>query len=90
MAIIQHLCAPNDVNGNPRRLYVLISDGESIAAWDEGYNGHHAVPGVWRDAAYNAERVNCTVKTYRDLKRILPSPNWAHNVPGYSHLRTLV
>ena len=90
MAHIQHLCAPNDGYGNPRRLYVLISDGESIAAWDEGYHGHHAVPGIWRDAAYNAERVNCTAKVYRDLKRTLPSPDWAHNVPGYGHLRALV
>jgi len=83
----QHLCTHNDRNGNPRRLYVLVFDGERIAAWDEGYRGNLAVPGIWREAAYNAEHVDCTVTLYRDLKRTLPSPEWAHDVPGYAHLR---
>ncbi len=90
MATIQHLCARNDHNGNPQRLYVLSVDGERIAAWDEGYLGHHAVPGIWREAAYNAERTDCSVALYRKLLRTLPSPEWAHDVPGYSHLRELV
>jgi hypothetical protein len=83
----QHLCTHNDRNGNPRRLYVLVSDGKRIAAWDEGHAGHHAVPGIWRDAAYNAERVDIKPGLYNELRRELPSPKWAHDVPGYEHLR---
>jgi hypothetical protein len=90
MTTIQHLCARNDVNGNPQRLYVLSVDGERIAAWNEGYLGHHAVPGIWRSTAYSAERIDCSVALYRKLLRTLPSPDWAHDVPGYAHLRELV
>lgn len=86
--MIKHYCAANDTNGNPRRVYVLVDcDNDPVAAWDEGYYGHHAVPGIWREAADNAERIKCTVKQYNDLLRTLPSPAWAHDVPGYSHLR---
>jgi hypothetical protein len=91
MANITHHCANNDVNGNPQRCYVLTDlDDQPVAVWDEGYLGHHAVPGIWRDAAYNAPRINCSVAKYRRLLRTLPSPKWAHDVPGYSHLRELV
>jgi hypothetical protein len=90
MTTIQHFCARNDVNGNPRRLYVLSFEGEKLAAWDEEYLGNLAVPGIWREAAYNAERIDCSVAMYNKLRRELPSPEWAHDVPGYSHLRNLV
>lgn len=86
MAVIKHYCASNDVNGNPRRVYVFFSDGEAIAAWSEGYSGHHAVPGPWRQQAYDAERIKCSVKEYRQWRK-LPSPKWAGEVKGYSHLR---
>ena len=86
--MIKHLCATNDRNGNPQRLYALIDeDGEMIAAWDEGYYGHQAVPGPWRDAAYCADRQSVTVKEYKRILRSMPSPDYAHDVPGYSHLR---
>ena len=91
MPPILHLCANNDYNGNPQRLYVLSNEeGKFIAAWDEGYNGHHAVPGIWRKEAYMAQRVNVSVTKYNTLKRALPSPDYAHEVEGYSHLRELV
>lgn len=86
----QHLCTNNDRNGNPRRLYVLINEGQRVAVWDEGYSGYQAVPGIWRDAAYDAERVNITTKLYYELRRMLPSPDHAYDVPGFSHLRELV
>lgn len=89
----QHLCASNDPDGNPRRLYVLVDEelptATRVAAWDEGYAGHLAVPGIWREHAYNAERMDITVSLYKELRRILPSPQWAHEVPGFSHLREL-
>lgn len=89
----QHLCADNDSNGNPRRLYVLVDEELSVptrvAAWDEGYAGHYAVPGVWRKCAYLAEQMNITVSLYNELRRCLPSPKWAHEVPGFAHLRDI-
>jgi hypothetical protein len=88
----QHLCADNDVNGNPRRLYVLVDDDRPvptrIAAWDEGYLGSDAVPGIWRERAYQAERMDITVSLYKALRK-LPGPQWAHEVPGYEHLRDI-
>lgn len=83
----QHLCADNDYNGNPRRLYVLVVAGARVAAWDEGYSGCDAVPGPWREQAYRAERLPIKVGLYNQLRRNLPSPDWAHEVPGFEHLR---
>jgi hypothetical protein len=59
MAQFIHYCAQNDRNGNPQRCYVLLDpdDNTPIAAWNEGYYGHDAVPGVWRRDAYHAERI---------------------------------
>jgi len=85
----QHLCTHNDRYDNPRRLFVLVDKGRRVAVWDEKHYGVDAVPGVWRDAAYRAERLDITPGLYNELKRNLPSPNWAHEVPGYTHLRLL-
>lgn len=87
MAKIEHYCASNDVNGNPQRVFVLVNpDGDQVAAWDEGYLGSDAVPGIWRRAADNADRINVSIRDYRRLLKILPSPAWASEVPGYAHL----
>jgi len=85
-----HCCAENDRNGNPQRVYVLTDSesGDYIAAWDEGYSGHHAVPGWWREDAYNAERIKVSVREYKRILRQIPSPETAYGVPGYSHLRS--
>ena len=86
---IVHFCANNDLNGNPRRLYALTDEeGLILASWDEGYRGFQAVPGPWRDAAYNAERQFISVPRYLRILANTPHPNFAHNVPGYEHLRT--
>ena len=63
-----HACAPNDRNGNPRRLYVGFFENQGIQTtlvWDEGYSGHHAVPERYREAAYHAERVEISPAEYR-------------------------
>jgi hypothetical protein len=87
MTTFWHYCATNDKNGNPRRVYVLANeDGTQLAAWDEGYLGSDAVPGIWRRYAYEAARVSITVKDYNRILRSLPSPAWASEVPGYAHL----
>jgi hypothetical protein len=88
MATIRHLCAANDVNGNPQRLYALIDgDNEMVAVWDEGYYGSDAVPGIWRQDAYFAKREEISVIKYITLLRNYPSPDYAYEVKGYSHLR---
>jgi hypothetical protein len=89
MTTFWHYCATNDKNGNPRRVYVLADeDGTQLAAWDEGYLGSDAVPGIWRRMAYEADRINVSARDYRRLLRTLPSPAWASEVPGYAHLAT--
>ena len=88
MTNILHMCAKNDTNGNPRRLYVMSDeDGKYIAAWDEGYKGSDAVPGEFRKAAYLSQRFDVTVTEYNKLLRTLPHPDFAYEVEGYSHLR---
>ena len=91
---IIHFCAKNDVNGNPRRVYVLMDDQigpdgdyRKLAAWDEGYLGYNAVPGDFRAKARAANRVECPVKFYKQVLRDLPAPKHAHEVPGCEHLR---
>jgi hypothetical protein len=88
MTGILHLCAKNDHYGNPQRAYVLSDeDGKFIAVWDEGYYGSDAVPGIWRKEAYLSQRIDVSVSKYKELLRTLPSPDYAHDVEGYSHLR---
>ena len=88
MVTIRHFCADNDRNGNPQRLYALIDpEGEMLAVWDEGYSGSDAVPGIWRKDAYFAEREKISVRKYKKLLRDYPSPAYAYEVKGYSHLR---
>ena len=71
---VLHYCASNDYNGNPRRCYVLVdNEGNKLAAWDEGYEGYNAVPNELRDAAYNADRIKCSVTFYRKMLRTLPT-----------------
>ena len=88
MANILHACAPNDVNGNPQRLYLLTDEqGQILASWDEGYHGHHAVPGPWRRDAYEAQRTEISASSYTWLLENTPHPDYAHRVRGYEHLR---
>jgi hypothetical protein len=45
-SVVLHLKAKNDVNGNPRRLFVLIENGEVRKVVNEGYRG---IPEELRD-----------------------------------------
>ena len=62
-ARIVYVCAENDVNGNPQRLYYDTSKNKS---YDEGYAGFHAVPEHLRKDAYEAE-FNCKLKVTAEL-----------------------
>ena len=66
-ARIVHVCAKNDINGNPQRLYF---DVEKIKPYDEGYLGYHAVPEHLRKEAYEAEynyKLNVSADFYNEL-----------------------
>jgi hypothetical protein len=68
--IVDHLAAPSDVNGNPRRVYLVRTrDGNVITAIDEGYLGSAA----WREQFPNGREgiyVNITGPEYtRRIKR---------------------
>lgn len=39
-ALVQHICTTNDTNGNPRRLWLVITSKGTVAL-DEGYEGAH-------------------------------------------------
>lgn len=66
------LCAPNDCNGNPRRVYVLLgSDGSIVRAVDEGYAGIHAIDGVVGKSGlkYTPVDIDTSYAEYRRLLR---------------------
>jgi len=43
--MVQHLCATNDSNGNPRRIWALYDvAGNIVQVIDEGYSGRREVP----------------------------------------------
>ena len=67
--LVLHLAAPNDTNGNPRRLFVVLSrEGETLATIDEGYLGSAA----WRGRFPNGTEslyVGITPREYRDRLR---------------------
>lgn len=66
-ARIVYVCAENDVNGNPQRLYYDLKNHKS---YDEGYLGHHAVPENLRKDAHESEyncKINVTAEFYNEL-----------------------
>lgn len=38
-AVAVHICAPNDVNGNPQRLYAVLQGEDVLNVVEEGYEG---------------------------------------------------
>lgn len=61
------LNAGNDVNGNPRRVYVHMVNGNIRAAYDEGYAGAACVPFKLATLATNACTFETTPREYRQL-----------------------
>lgn len=80
-AKILWLCAVNNKNGNPRRLYLETPNNGTPATecryWEEGYKGHHAITDdilrdiIARDPETN--KIQVTVKQYNDTKKA-----WRH------------
>jgi len=74
---VQHVTAPNDRNGNPRRLYLVTSaSAESTVAIDEGYGGRQLALAHIRAPArvIDLPTVNVGAAEYRRLLRVLPGP----------------
>ena len=64
------LCAKNDVNGNPRRVFVLLdSDGCIVRAIDEGYAGVGALDGIFDYRQLGIPDFDTTPAEYRRLLR---------------------
>jgi hypothetical protein len=62
--------ASNDRNGNPCRVFCAFDRfGQITGAWDDGYNGHHAVPPELRPIASNCHAIAVSQATYRALLR---------------------
>jgi hypothetical protein len=69
MSMVQHVSAPNDRNGNPRRLYLVGSDGKWFS-FDEGYLGVHAIPSKYRENMTWFPEVTVSASEYKRLLRV--------------------
>ena len=62
--LVLHLKAPCDINGNPRRLFVVTENGKIQQVTNEGYAG---VPADISD--FPRLTINITAGEYRRLKK---------------------
>ena len=90
MPAMIRLATTNDKNGNPRRVFVLFSEGgEILGAWDESYAGNRAVPADLYDKARQAPSFTTTPKGYRDALTWGRTVLKAHPIPQVSGLVSL-
>jgi len=64
-----HLATKNDLNGNSNRVYVAFAGSTIRGVWDEGCEGHQAVPAEIRELAFFAPRINTTPGEIKRIKR---------------------
>lgn len=70
MTVIRLATIP-DSNGNPRRVFVWLTDRSRIGgAWTEGCNGHESVPLAHRELAKIAPTFATTVAEFNYLVRL--------------------
>lgn len=69
MSAVLHLTAPNDKSGNPRRLYIFLSDQAVMGVWDEGYEGAECLPSTLQEDGKRAPQINITAGEYKRLKK---------------------
>ena len=77
---VLHFTAPNDRNGNPRRLWAVFTPaGQLVAAYDEGYEGSQAVPVAIRHKAATCYAVPVAASTdsamLRHARQLMAGPN---------------
>jgi hypothetical protein len=63
-ANVIRLNAGNDINGNPRRVFVALVGPYFIGAWDEGYEGYLAVPKSFVNQAKSCLTFDVTADEY--------------------------
>ncbi len=70
--MVIHVKAPNDSNGNPKRLYLVLENGVVMGAVNEGYDGAHALD-VYKDGpkmrAEIATYINVQANEHKRLMR---------------------
>ena len=86
ITFVQRLCATNDANGNPRRIFQVVSDdlgtdayyhrgiakvNARVEYYDEGYIGPDAVPYDPRHTYINMPDVAITVSEYNKLRKLV-------------------
>jgi hypothetical protein len=64
------LAAPNDVNGNPRRLYAAIGPGGMLTVTEEGYLGDEAARQAFGPNVVIGETVNIPPSEYNRLRKL--------------------
>lgn len=70
--IVQHLKAPNDRNGNPRRLWAVYGSdsGNLVELIEEGYAGRPDVCDDWRNPdVVEIPEINITAGEYNAWKK---------------------
>lgn len=72
---IQHLDAGHDVNGNPRRAFVVhdLTQETPPRAFDEGYFGRYVLPAEVLDDSTDLGAVKVSPKVYRATLRDHPA-----------------
>jgi hypothetical protein len=68
--IVQRLMAKNDVNGNPRRIYVAydVETGAIVDSRDEGYRGRPEI-GIGMSRV-DIPDVTCSPMEYRVIRKL--------------------
>lgn len=72
--LVQRLCSKNDVNGNPKRVYIVINPetGNIVDAIDEGYSGLSGVRKKYPEfiELYDVVTTNSEYKAFlKDFKK---------------------
>lgn len=63
-----HMRAPNDSNGNPRRIFVKIQDGTIVDTADEGFRGIASAREKGMPLGYSPPMFDVSASEYRILK----------------------
>lgn len=69
--LVNHMRAPQDANGNPRRVFVVqdTRTGNVIDTIDEGYRGIHAWRTLYPNAVEGAQ-FDVSPAEYRSLRKL--------------------
>ena len=59
--------AGHDINGNPKRVFVVLEAGDIVATYDEEYSFTKAITNKYHRRAYNGLTFVTTTGEYRHL-----------------------